>query len=73
MIANYFSMSKKDVAEAMKCPWQKICTDDIVGELPRPRTYSSFPRFLDSYCWKQRIISMEEVIRKMTTGDQPED
>ena len=67
VVANYFCMDEKDVTEVMKCPWQTICTDGIVGEHPHPRTYSSFPRVLGFYCREQKIISMEEAIRKMTS------
>jgi len=73
VVANYFSMYKKDVAEVMKCPWQKICTDNIVGERSHPRNYSPFPKVLGFYCCKQKIISMEEVIRKMTSRNQADD
>jgi len=65
--ANYFSMNEKDIVEVMKSPWQTICTDGIMGKNPHPRTYSSFPRILGSYCRKQKIMSFEEAIRKMTS------
>jgi len=65
--ANYFSIDENDVVEVMNSPWQTICTDGIVGKHPHPRTYSSFPRILGFYCREQKIMSIEEAIRRMTS------
>ncbi len=73
--AVFFSMSEQDVRMAMAQPWTSFCTDGgqraIDGPLsdgkPHPRAYGSFPRILGKYVRDEKLISMEEAIRKMTS------
>ena len=67
VVAIYFAISLDDVAFIMKSPLQAICTDGIMGSHPHPRTYGSFPRVLGKYVREQKLMSLEEAIRKMTS------
>lgn len=73
--AVFFSMSEQDVQMALAQSWTSICTDAgqraVDGPLsagkPHPRAYGSFPRVLGNYVRQQRLLSLEEAIRKMTS------
>jgi N-acyl-D-amino-acid deacylase len=40
----------------------------FVGLKPSPRTYGSFPRVLGEFVREQRVLSLEEAVRKMTSA-----
>ena len=73
--AIYFVMSEPDVQFALKQPWTSLDTDypavrpdGILGEAnPHPRSYGSFPRVLGRYVREQKLMPLEEAIRKMTS------
>lgn len=73
--AVYFLMSEEDVRRAMKMPWVSIGSDGsaarpegILGAgKPHPRWYGTFPRVLGKYVREERVLSLEEAIRKMTS------
>jgi dihydroorotase/N-acyl-D-amino-acid deacylase len=73
--AIYFLMSEDDVKLAMKQPWVSVGVDHgavaTTGPLnegrAHPRGYGSFPRILGRYVRDERVISLEEAIRKMTS------
>ena len=71
--AIYFSMSEEDVMTALKQPWVSIGADSgaVVGELRKagahPRAYGTFPRILGHYVRNEKLFSLEEAVRKMTT------
>ncbi len=73
--AIYFSQNEEDMKVAMRQPWVSVNTDFNAaatdGPLSRskvhPRSYGSFPRILGRYVREQRILSLEEAIRKMTS------
>ena len=70
----YFMMSEKNVALQLAQPWMKFGTDaggvDPMrsGTLTHPRAYGTFPRILGKYVREERIMSLEEAIRKMTSA-----
>ncbi len=74
--AIYFMMSEPDIVTALKFPWTSIGSDagaalrpgevDAIG-LPHPRAYGNFPRLIARYVREQKVISLEEAIRKMTS------
>jgi N-acyl-D-amino-acid deacylase len=50
-------------------PVGMVGTDSVfVGEKPSPRTYGSFPRILGEFVRDERLLSLEEAIRKMTSA-----
>jgi N-acyl-D-amino-acid deacylase len=49
-------------------PYGMIASDAmLLGEHPSPRTYGCFPRVLGEFVRKERYLSLEEAIRKMTS------
>lgn len=73
--ALYHMMSEDDVKTAMQFPWVSVGTDSAAikpeGELgrgqPHPRSYGTFPRILGRYVREQRVLSLQDAIRKMTS------
>ena len=70
----YFMMSEENVALQLAQPWMKFGTDaggadpTRSGALTHPRAYGTFPRILGRYVREQRIMPLEEAIRKMTSA-----
>ena len=60
------SMDERDVARLIAWPHAAIGTD---GELAgrHPRGFGAFPRVLGRYVGEQRVITLQEAIRKMTS------
>jgi dihydroorotase/N-acyl-D-amino-acid deacylase len=73
--AIYFLMSEQDVERAISQPWVSfgcdagaVRPDGILGmHRPHPRAYGNFPRLLGHYVREEHLISLEQVIRKMTS------
>jgi N-acyl-D-amino-acid deacylase len=73
--AIYFIMTEEDVKEAMKLPWVSIGSDGtavrsdgVLGQgRPHPRWYGTFPRVLGKYVREEKVLTLEEAIRKMTS------
>jgi N-acyl-D-aspartate/D-glutamate deacylase len=71
----YFIMSEDDLTLARRQPWVGIGSDGsalategpLRSGVPHPRNFGTFPRVLGRYVREQRIISLEEAIRKMTS------
>lgn len=66
----YHSMNEKDVQYFMKYPYNMIGADGGVATgrgMPHPRTYGTNARVLARYVREQKIVSMEEAIRRMTS------
>lgn len=72
--AVYFGMSDEDVRLAMRQPWVGIGSDGtsvnpgmaFAGK-PHPRFYGTFPRVLGYYVREQKVLTLPEAIRKMTS------
>lgn len=62
----YHSISEDDVCMVMKNANHVVCTDGIVGTIPHPRAYSSFPRFLGHYVRDMHIMPLETAINHIT-------
>ena len=64
-----FVMCEEDLMDAIKCPYSMIGSDGCVistDEQVHPRGIGTFPRYLGRYVRDQRILSMEDGIRKLT-------
>ncbi|MGI8958406.1 MAG: N-acyl-D-amino-acid deacylase family protein [Bryobacteraceae bacterium] len=69
-----FGMSEQDVAYALKQPWVSIDNDSqgtapegVLGqEHPHPRAYGTFPRILRKYVREEKLLTLEEAIRKFS-------
>ena len=70
-----FVMCEDDVCTVMGHPVSMIGTDGsavapygVLGKgKPHPRSYGTFPRVLAKYVRKQRVLTLENAIRKMTS------
>ena len=69
------------VGQVTSGPWSETLRDFIthpvgmigtdstfLGEKPSPRTYGSYPRVLGQFVRDEALLSLEEAIRKMTSG-----
>ena len=67
-VAVFFLMSEEDVQTVVSDPYCMIGSDGIpTGGKPHPRLYGTFPRVLERYVREERLFSLEEGVRKMTS------
>jgi N-acyl-D-amino-acid deacylase len=59
-------MDEKDVAALMQWPFANICSDGTSSG-GHPRGYGAFPRVLGRYVREQKVLTLEETVRKMTS------
>jgi len=72
-IAIFFSLSEDDMKTALVQPWVAFGSDS--GAVPRsmrgagahPRAYATFTRVLAKYVRDEKLLSLEEAVRKMTS------
>ena len=62
-----FTMSEEDVKRIIKNPLGMVCTDGLLLGKPHPRAYGAFPRVLSHYSREQKILRIEEAVRRMTS------
>jgi dihydroorotase/N-acyl-D-amino-acid deacylase len=70
-----FGMDEPDVAMALAQPWVSVDVDSagvspdgLLGrDLSHPRAYGTFPRILRKYVREERLLTLEEAIRKFTS------
>lgn len=73
----YFHHSEQDMEYALQQPFVSVGSDGTAGKIqgplatghPHPRDYGTFPRVLGRYVRDQKLLSMEEAIRKMTSAN----
>ena len=69
-----FSMTDENVAMQLKRPWVVIGTDaegfdpDSAKGLTHPRAYGSYPRLLGKYVREEHLLTLEDAIRKFSSG-----
>jgi len=69
------AMSEEDVSNVIKHPLSMVGSDGwavapygVLGESKtHPRSYGTYPRILGKYVREEKILSLEEAIRKMTS------
>jgi N-acyl-D-amino-acid deacylase len=69
-----FGMSQPDVTLALQQPWVSIDNDSegtspegILGQAhPHPRAYGTFPRILSKYVREEKVLTLEDAIRKFS-------
>ena len=72
----YFSMDEGNLRRQVVLPWMKFASDAgsfdpqwALAEGPvHPRSYGTFPRVLAKYVREERLLSLEEAVRKMTSA-----
>ena len=66
----YHSMNEEDVRYIIKYPFNMVGADGGVSNgkgFPHPRTYGTNARVLGKYVREEKLISLEEAIRRMTS------
>ncbi len=73
--AVYFIMSEENIRRKIRTPWVSFCSD--AGSLapeglflkynPHPRAYGNFARLLGRYVRDEKLIPLEEAIRRLTS------
>jgi len=73
--AVYFVMDESNVRAKIAQPWMSFCSDEaslspegaFLKFNPHPRAYGNFARLLGKYVRDERIIALEEAIRRLTS------
>ena len=71
----YFSQSEENVRKAAALPWVSFCSDSaslapegvFLKSSVHPRAYGSFARLLGRFVREEKILPLEEAIRKLTS------
>jgi dihydroorotase/N-acyl-D-amino-acid deacylase len=69
-----FSMTEENVAMQLVRPWVLIGTDaggsdpDSSHDIVHPRGYGSYPKILGRYVREQHLLTLEDAVRKMSSG-----
>lgn len=70
----YYLMDEDNVRLNLRQPWIKFGTDagganpETATSLVHPRAYGTFPRILGRYVRDERVITLEDAVRKMTSA-----
>ncbi len=63
-----FGGDMNDVKVIITHPAHMFCSDALrIGDMPNPRTYATYPKVLGQIVRDERIMSLEQAIRKMTS------
>jgi N-acyl-D-amino-acid deacylase len=70
----YFLMSEENVKKQIALPWMAFCSDSasqapegvFLKSNPHPRAYGSFARLLGKYVRDEKVIPLEEAVRRLT-------
>jgi N-acyl-D-amino-acid deacylase len=73
--AVYFLMSEENVRKQIKLPWVSFCSDAaslapegvFLTSNVHPRAYGSFARLLGKYVRREKLITLTEAIRRLTS------
>jgi len=71
----YFLMDEENIKKQIKYPWVSFGSDaesmapegNFLKSNPHPRAYGNFARLLGKYVREEKIISLEEAIRRLTS------
>ena len=71
----YFLMSEENVRKQIKLPWISFNSDAaslapegvFLKSNPHPRAYGNFARLLGKYVREEKLISLEEAVRRLTS------
>lgn len=72
-IAIFFSLSEEDMKKALIKPWIAFGSDSgaVVAAMrsggAHPRAYATFSRVLSQYVREEKLLTLEEAVRKMTS------
>ena len=71
----YFTMSEENLRKLIPLPWVSFGSDEaaqapegvFLKAMPHPRAYGNFARLLGKYVREEKLLSLEEAIRKLTS------
>jgi N-acyl-D-amino-acid deacylase len=71
----YFIMSEENIVTQLKKPWVSVGSDAgsmaaegvFLKSNPHPRAYGTFARILGKYVREERVLTLEEAVRRMTS------
>ena len=71
----YFSMSEANIKKKLALPYMAVCSDAgsytnegvFLEQSTHPRAYGSFARLLSHFVREEKVISLEEAIRRLTS------
>jgi N-acyl-D-amino-acid deacylase len=71
--AVYFAMSEDNVRRQIRLPWVSFCSDsppmaaegEFLADGVHPRAYGTFARLLGRYVREERLIPLEEAVRRL--------
>lgn len=69
-----FTMSEDNVRMQLKWPWVSIGTDaggvdpDSATGIVHPRAYGTYPRILGRYVREQKLLTLEDAVRRMSSA-----
>jgi N-acyl-D-aspartate/D-glutamate deacylase len=68
----HHTMSEEDVKTVMRVPWISIGSDGSALNLgypgkPHPRSFGTHPRVLGKYTRDEKVLQLEDAVRKMTS------
>ncbi len=72
--AVYFLMSEENIQKKLRLPWGSFCSDEtslapegvFLKSNPHPRAYGNFARLLSRYVRDEKVLSLQEAIRRLT-------
>jgi N-acyl-D-amino-acid deacylase len=62
-----FSQDETVVERLLGLGFVNACTDGLLGGRPHPRAYGTYPRLLGRYVRERHTLTIEEMVRKMTS------
>ncbi len=71
----YFTMSEENIRKQVALPWVSFCSDAesmipegaFLNSNPHPRAYGNFARLLGHYVRDEKLATLEDVIRRLTS------
>ena len=71
----YFLMPEESIAQKLRLPWVSLGSDEaslapegaFLKSNPHPRAYGTFARFLGKYVHEEKVVTLEEAIRRLTS------
>jgi N-acyl-D-amino-acid deacylase len=71
---SYFSMDSNNIKKEIAIPWMSFCSDEssqapegvFLKSNPHPRAYGSFIRVLGKFSRDEKIIPLQEAVRKLS-------
>ena len=62
-----FVIDENSIKQIISHPSGTIGSDGLLGGEPHPRAYGSFPRVLGKYVREEKVATLEDMIRRMTS------